>query len=514
MKGLIKNQKLLFISLIGIVIVSLSLMTTFAYQTLNVNIKEGSSDKLSVKAGVLDVSFTTTNRININNMPLLSSYETASYMEFTVDNSNSTEDVKYKLLLNSLKYSKELITEDFKYTIVKVVDEVESVISNGDFSDLSDNQYGFITNYGNYIYINKGEKQKIRIYLWLKETDKNQNYLENTNFKGIIEINSYFAKDVKDKSISKFVVYGNTLLEDTNGVNLRFLGSLVSDESDKNFGKYKINITAKSNNLFRTEESFVKENNNWIYQNIYLTKGSYRINYNSDNFKYIMVKDSNDNVVVDKILYTELFNIASDGEYKVYIGDDSYSFDFVQTPSFYLASLVSFDKEYDFSNYEPYTEPITYTLYLESPLKCINEICDSLDFVNNRIIRRIDSIKLKSNSNWVLDQSNGFDTYVTDIGINSNAFISNYFTYSNNIGVNNFMVNNNKIRIIFSDKDKSKLDNFKSWLDNNDVYVYYVLGNDTYASINSINLTRFIDKNIIVSDDNNTIGKVIIEYNN
>lgn len=518
MKELIKKQRLFFISLFGIVVVSLALMTTFAYQTLGVNIKEGSTDELKIKAGVLDVEFSTTRRINLNNMPLLKSYDASDYIEFTVDNTNSTEDVQYKILLNSLEYSKELITEDFKYTIVKVNDEEESIISNNNFSDLSGSEYAFVTNYGDYIYIKQGEVQKIRIYLWLSETENNQNYLENTYFKGIIELNSYFAKDINDKSIANFKIYGNANLVYDNDNNLQntlhpvkyeFLGSYIEDANDKNYGKYKINLKALGNNLFRTDDLFIKENDSWMYQNIYLTKGTYRINYNSD-FKYIMIKDSNDNIVINKTQYTEPFDIPIDGEYKVYIGEDNYVFESVHNPEFYLASLVS-DINYDFSKYEPYTEPIIYTIYLDEPLRCVNDVCDYIDFTNNIVVRKVDSLLLKSSSNWVLDKSNGFDIYVTNLTINSSNALSTHFIYSNELSINNFNINNGKLKIIYANKNTSNIDSFKEWLDNNEVVVYYIRDNESKESIESLNLSKFINKKIVVNDDN-IIGKIEIEY--
>ena len=517
MKDLIKKQKLFFISLFGIVVVSLALMTTFAYQTLGVNIKDGSSDELRVKAGVLDVNFSTTRRINLNNMPLLNSYDTAEYIEFTVDNTNSTEDVQYKILLNSLEYSNELVTEDFKYTIVKVNDNIESIISNGDFKDLSGNEYAFVTNYGDYIYIKRGEVQKIRIYLWLKETEKNQNHLENTYFKGIIELNSYFAKDINDKSITNFKIYGNTSIVYDNDNNLQstlhpvkynFLGSYI-DQENNNYGKYKIYLKALGNNLFKTDELFIKESDNWVYQNIYLNKGTYRINYNGD-FKYIMVKDLNGNIIINKTLYTEPFDILNDGEYKVYIGDDNYKFESVQNPEFYLASLVN-DINYDFSKYESYIEPITYTIYLDEPLRCVNDICDYIDFINNIVVRKVDSLILKSSNKWVLDKSNGFDTYVTNLTINSSNALSTHFIYSNELSINNFNINNGKLRIIYANKNTSDIDSFKEWLDNNEVVVYYIRDNESKESIESLNLSKFINKKIVVNDDN-IIGKIEIEY--
>ena len=118
MKDIIKNQKLFFISLIGIVVVSLSLISTYAYQSLQVEYK--GKEELLVKAGVIDVSYTSTRRINLKNMPLSTNYINNDYTEFIIDNTNSTNDVSYKIRLVDLDYTKSLISNDFKYTIVRV----------------------------------------------------------------------------------------------------------------------------------------------------------------------------------------------------------------------------------------------------------------------------------------------------------------------------------------------------------------------------------------------------------
>ena len=521
MKNIIKKQKLFFISLIGIVVVSLAMMTTFAFQTLGVDVKEGSSNDVKIKAGVLDVTFATSRRIDLKNMPLLNDYKSSNYLEFTIDNTNSTEDVQYKILLKNLEYSKELISEDFRYTIVKVKDGEENVIANNNFSDLYTNEYSFITNYGNFIYIKQGEVEKLRIYLWLHETDNNQNYLENTYFKGIIELNSYFAKDINDKTITNFKIYGNTIMTYDNDSNeqsidhpviYKSLGTYISDENDINFGKYKIYLSAKSNNLFKTDEKFLKENDNWIYQNVYLEKGTYKISYTSSDFKYIMIKDNNGNTIINKQSYTETFNIENDDYYNVYIGDDNYVFNEIETPAYYYASLVNMDSNYDFSKYEPYLEPVNYTLYLDNPLTCVNDICDYIDLVNNKIIIKNSKINLSKDSNWTLNTKNGYDIYISELDIaTTNNLNATHLKYSKDYEIGNFKINNGKMSIVYSDINKSNIETFKKWVDK--VTIYYTMDNEIVLPIDSINLTKFINRTISIYDDDNIKGKVEIEYN-
>ena len=202
MKDTLKRQRLFFISLVGIVVVSLMMSVTYAYQTINVRKTEGSSDTLAVKGGLLDVSIENqSDAINITNMPLLNSYESADYYEFTINNKNSTGNVMYQINLKELEYSPALVTKDFKYTITEVnynEDDTfnETLIKTGDFSILTGTEYQLELYDQTYNYIKSGDSQTIRLYLWLKETDENQNALKKTTFKGKIEMVSIFESDM------------------------------------------------------------------------------------------------------------------------------------------------------------------------------------------------------------------------------------------------------------------------------------------------------------------------------
>ena len=180
MKNVIKNQKLFFISLIGIIVVSSILIYTYAYQSLQVVYKSGSKEKLTVNAGVLDVTFTVTNRLNITSMPLLSSYKSAEYSEFTISNTKSSDDAAYKVSITDMTYTSNLVSSDFNYTLVNA--DTNEIVSEDNFSNLT----GTSIELTDFITLKKNNSVKLRLYLWLKETTSNQNNLENASFKGKI----------------------------------------------------------------------------------------------------------------------------------------------------------------------------------------------------------------------------------------------------------------------------------------------------------------------------------------
>ena len=161
-------------------------MTTFAYQSLQTEYKSGSNKDVVVNSGVLDVSFTVSNRINNANMKLYSSYKASDYSEFSIDNTKSNADALYKIKLVDMEYTDNLKTSEFKYTILDADNNV--VLKEGDFSSLNSTEIE-LTEYNP---IEKEKTKKIRLYLWLKETNENQNNLKNAAFKGKIEINSIF----------------------------------------------------------------------------------------------------------------------------------------------------------------------------------------------------------------------------------------------------------------------------------------------------------------------------------
>ena len=227
MKETLKRQRLFFISLIGIVVVSLIMTTTFAYQTLQVIEEGGSNRTISVKSGVLDITFKATNKIEIENTPLLSDYKAADYVEFTVDNTNSTNDVAYTVTISDISYSENLATKDFKYTITEVIENEETVVADGNFNMLNSNEYilRFINN--KYNIISVGKIQKLRLYIWLEETLENQNHLENSRFSGKINITSIFKNDVVNSK--------ETITE----ASIQYLNDIINCTNDVEIGNYK-----------------------------------------------------------------------------------------------------------------------------------------------------------------------------------------------------------------------------------------------------------------------------------
>ena len=238
MKNVIKNQKLFFISLIGIIVVSSILIYTYAYQSLQVVYKSGSKEKLTVNAGVLDVTFAVTNRLNITSMPLLSSYKSAEYSEFTISNTKSSDDAAYKVSITDITYTSNLVSSDFNYTLVNA--DTNEIVSEDNFSNLT----GTSIELTDFITLKKNNSVKLRLYLWLKETTSNQNSLENASFKGKIEITSMFDKEVPKKLVDTILTSAETATTNSDATRTIYQetptttpGQAVSTETEKTLSK-------------------------------------------------------------------------------------------------------------------------------------------------------------------------------------------------------------------------------------------------------------------------------------
>lgn len=230
-----KRQILFFVSLIGIIVVTLIMGTTFAYQSLVVDYKEGSNNDLTINVGNLDVRYTAGNKIELTNMQLLPDYNTADYLEFTINNENSTGDVIYYIdLVNGENNTNELISEDFNYTLTISNNDSEHIISSGNFKNLSSTENFRLSSAGlTHFFIKKGESQVMRLYLWLKDTNNDQNSYEGKSFKRNIEITSYFIDDINDNTLA-FKIMKNSI-KNTNGTDYSLIpkseiGTLPSDD--------------------------------------------------------------------------------------------------------------------------------------------------------------------------------------------------------------------------------------------------------------------------------------------
>lgn len=138
------------------------------------------------------------------------------------------------------------------------------------------------------------------------------------------------------------------------------------------------------------------------------------------------------------------------------------------------------------TNYEPYVEPITTNIYLDEPIRKVGDYTDYIDFKNQKIIRNVGKKTLDGTESWTSNafgENNLYYTYITDMvsGTRQN-FLSNLFTTSKNGSSSDqkdnsicFGYGNSHIYTRYN--SVSTLEEFKTYLSDNNLEIEYGLGN-------------------------------------
>lgn len=421
MIDIVKNQKLFFISLIGIVVTSLLLTTTYAYQSLRVNYSDSDPD-LTVNAGVLDITFTVSNRINLDNMTLLPNYKTADYVEMTIDNSKSSDDAAYMITLSDLKYDEMFASDLLKYTVVLVNDDgTLTEIKTGSFSSLTGDEFDLELEDRLYKYIDKGVSEKIRLYLWLDENvdvDIDLSSSSNKKFTGVVNISSIFEAEISTSSLYRKIISSAKLaLANNDGTR-----SFYNDTFDLN------NITGISGEtdkmLAITEDD---------YGTSYVYRGNVVDNYVMfAGFMWRIVRINGDDsvrLILDGSL-DKVYKQNDNGSYNSQVAGNKSIYSTLEKDVYYEQAESQIKKEIDLF-YENYIK--SYEQYLSDSLFCSEGAYDAsaggdsfpypaLNRLENTIISptlECDKDNTSSTSRYtsLLDLS---DNTIKDVSVNNN----------------------------------------------------------------------------------------------
>ena len=161
----------------------------YAYENAETNIKA------TTKKDAPTIQFMQTEYIETpQNMPIYDEdkYKYANKNSFTVTLGENLTDYEtgLQIILNNIEIAEELKIKNYKYELL----ENKKVISNGDFSTIGDTNSiellpMTIMKPNNYPYTYVYE-----LYIWLSETEENQNNLMNKKFGAKIDINSAVKK--------------------------------------------------------------------------------------------------------------------------------------------------------------------------------------------------------------------------------------------------------------------------------------------------------------------------------
>lgn len=194
-------------------------------------------------------------------------------------------------------------------------------------------------------------------------------------------------------------------------------GTLVTDTNNINYGKYKLDIKVTGKNLFDAvkdnaqylvtteilDDNIIKQTgssstNSGGYSQfkVYLTSGQYTIsaetsgNGSGTNKLVQLWRNPNNSPYQDLIM---VISITSSKEATFTVPTTGYYWLGVYG-GVYLDEVQNFKIQIERGNtatdYESYQEK-SYSIYLDEPLRCVEDVCDYIDYHNSKVIRNIKS---------------------------------------------------------------------------------------------------------------------------
>lgn len=247
----------------------------------------------------------------------------------------------------------------------------------------------------------------------------------------------------KHKKMRRLEIYGNSFQDGTpspeNPIEVQSFGELVTDDTDINYGKYKIPVVQRGINILPDGNVVLPECGSLKVNGITWTRrsdGSYLVNGTAtNNTALYMISTSASFSSYNKplrlkagIYYTtntrsgvlRAYNIT-DNKYETWYGSSITFTKDVELSSIYLVVVagetLSNEVFYPFismqkvasSDYEPYVEPIVTNVFLDEPLRKLGNYADYIDFKNNKVVRKCVKKYLKDYNNWGV--SSEYDTH-------------------------------------------------------------------------------------------------------
>lgn len=245
----------------------------------------------------------------------------------------------------------------------------------------------------------------------------------------------------KYKKVKDLKVYGDSFQDGTptpdNPIEVRSVGELVTDKSDGNYGKYKIPVVQRGLHIVNPmgfvggslsyntdDDTYTMEWGSSRFSNSCMQASSIPVGSRI----YIDVKWIDDNL--NKKQFGVML-VYKDGTiaYSAIEKTHYFNFNFTITKPLYYISLYFNNSDEvqgcwvtfkdlivcyrdEFTEYEPYVEPVTTNIYLNQPLRKVGNYTDYIDFKNNKVVRNIGVGTSNSLSIW-REQSNNYNCGIT-----------------------------------------------------------------------------------------------------
>lgn len=541
-------KKRIIVSMISILLLIITIFgITYAYFLANV--KGNENDKsVSVTAGKLELIYDDEDSIIIAEKikPGIALDEKV----FSVANTGTAKvdnyDVVLEKVINELKYY-----EDLTYVLTCKSYKSSDYETNGTESleyGTCNGSKGIFPKYDNALVTNSIDKDVTHYYtlkVTYHETYTDQSDDMNKQVSAKVNIRDNY------RNYTVFNVYGNTNItkvnseQDISPINsavFKSLGTLVNDETDENYGMHKIDITVRGKNLINVNKATTS--NTMKYNNYGITQT--RTSSTNGGYKFSISTIKANTPIYVSFDYVD----SSEGQTRIYmrpfdtdgnrLSGQNVSFSSekgtlkwnkdINKIEFYTMSANPVGTFYTIDNlmittvqnakFEPYIEPVTYSLYLKEPLRCINEVCDYIDFVNKKVIRKIGVKTFFGNENWNISNNyNFYSDVIEDAKPSSNVL----FTHSVSSAVGLYDDGTNNIFISEDKRINWEISNISHTIQELKEYIngevnnsriptlYYYLNSDKINDLQFIDVSGFVDRIISVDANELESSKIEIE---
>lgn len=161
--------------------------------------EQKSEEKVKLTTSNLEVDFVANEYISNQSGRLIKENEVterADFSHFTVTNSkNSSNSINYTILISNIETTYDeatksypLMSEDFKWRLVRLDGEIESLITEGTFAGVVTDSIELTADSN--LTLAPSESATFKLYIWLQESNEVQNHLLNKSFKSKITVNS------------------------------------------------------------------------------------------------------------------------------------------------------------------------------------------------------------------------------------------------------------------------------------------------------------------------------------
>ena len=508
-----KNKLIIFYST-AIILISFGLLyITYGYMATKITGNSNTSVSITSRYLAIEYSDGTENLSDESSEYFIPGSTITK--TFSIKNTGNV-DLDYNILIENLS-NPFIRTQDITYDLYL---NEELIIS-----DI------FPTNDSPYLYRNakilKNETQNYKLVITYLKSRENQ--IED---QGKI-ISGKIGFEENKEPLNKLNIYGNTLLTLAEGTtqvsptapgSLTSLGTLVTDRTDSNYGKYKIDLIAQYKNkldMNKWYDDWYNKNSTKIEKTTFNDEDCYLVTMSSyynyewapiefkENTQYTLSADfiQGTGKVTFRFYYTDgtrsdMKNISSTTDWE--------RLSLTSTAGKTIASIrgsgagtgnvyvknIQLEEGTTGTKYESYIdsndEATTKSIYLNAPLRCVdssnNDYCDHIDLLNKKVVRNVHEYEITGNEQIQRQEfpiSSGLYRYyisgkVAPLAKQLKA-LSTHFKYNSSvIGTNNvdqvFGIYKATPIFLWRYDEYTSVEAMTEWLKQNHVKIQYILG--------------------------------------